>query len=60
VRTDASYVPLSPVSFLRRARRQMIRDAVVDGISAGTFREVDPDTATLAIFGMCNWAAVRS
>jgi AcrR family transcriptional regulator len=36
--------------------QQMIRDAVVDGISAGTFREVDPDTATLALFGMCNWA----
>jgi len=43
-----------------RAKRdryeQLIRDAVLEGIRAGTFREVDPDTATLAIFGMCNWA----
>jgi AcrR family transcriptional regulator len=44
---------------IRRKRdryEQLIRDAVVDGILAGTFREVDPDTATLALFGVCNWA----
>jgi AcrR family transcriptional regulator len=35
---------------------QLIRDAVTDGIRTGIFRDVDPDTATLAIFGVCNWA----
>lgn len=35
---------------------QLIRGAVTDGIRTGVFRDVDPDTATLAIFGVCNWA----
>jgi AcrR family transcriptional regulator len=35
---------------------QLIRGAVTEGIRTGTFRDVDPDTATLAIFGACNWA----
>lgn len=50
----------SPVREQIRVKRdryqQLIRDAVAAGIAAGTFRAVDPDTATLAIFGMCNWA----
>jgi TetR/AcrR family transcriptional regulator, cholesterol catabolism regulator len=29
---------------------------VTEGIRTGVFRDVDPDTATLAIFGICNWA----
>jgi AcrR family transcriptional regulator len=41
----------------KRARyEELVRAAVHDGIAAGQFRDVDPDTATLAIFGMCNWA----
>jgi AcrR family transcriptional regulator len=41
----------------KRARYEgLVRAAVNDGIAAGQFRDVDPDTATLAIFGMCNWA----
>jgi AcrR family transcriptional regulator len=35
---------------------QLIRDAVTEGIRTGEFRDVDPETATLAIFGVCNWA----
>jgi AcrR family transcriptional regulator len=41
----------------KRSRYEgLVRAAVHDGIAAGQFRDVDPDTATLAIFGMCNWA----
>jgi AcrR family transcriptional regulator len=36
--------------------QQLIRDAVTEGIRTGVFRPVDPDTATLAVFGICNWA----
>jgi AcrR family transcriptional regulator len=35
---------------------QLIRDAVTEGIRTREFRDVDPETATLAIFGVCNWA----
>jgi AcrR family transcriptional regulator len=40
----------------RNRYEQLIRDAVIEGIRNGEFRDVDPDTATLAIFGVCNWA----
>jgi AcrR family transcriptional regulator len=33
----------------------MVRAAVHEGIASGQFRDVDAETATLAIFGMCNW-----
>jgi TetR/AcrR family transcriptional regulator, cholesterol catabolism regulator len=36
--------------------QQLIQDAVTEGIRTGVFRPVDPDTATLAVFGICNWA----
>jgi hypothetical protein len=29
---------------------------MTEGISTGVFRDVDPGTATLTVFGMCNWA----
>ncbi len=35
---------------------QLIRDAMTEGIRTGEFRDVDPETATLAVFGICNWA----
>ena len=35
---------------------QLIRDAVTQGIDAGAFRGVDPGAATMAVFGICNWA----
>jgi AcrR family transcriptional regulator len=41
----------------RRARYQgMIADIFRDGTRAGEFRDVDPEPAALAVFGMCNWA----
>jgi AcrR family transcriptional regulator len=36
--------------------QQLIQDTVTEGIRTGAFRDVDPGTATLAIFGICNWA----
>ncbi len=42
---------------IKRSRyEQLIRGTIVDGIDAGQFREVDPEAATLAVFGICNWA----
>lgn len=35
---------------------RLIRHAVDQGIQAGTFRGVDPGAATMAVFGICNWA----
>jgi AcrR family transcriptional regulator len=35
---------------------QVVRSAVADGIRTGVFRNVDPDAATFALFGVCNWA----
>jgi AcrR family transcriptional regulator len=35
---------------------QQIRSAIERGAADGTFREVDTDAATLAVFGICNWA----
>ena len=29
---------------------------MTEGIRTGVFRDVDPDAATLAVFGICNWA----
>lgn len=41
----------------KRNRYQLlVREALAEGIDSGQFRAVDPDTATLAVFGMCNWA----
>lgn len=34
----------------------MVREAIAEGIRIGQFRAVEADTATLAVFGMCNWA----
>lgn len=41
----------------KRARYQsFVEDAIRDGIEQNVFRAVDPRLATLALFGMCNWA----
>jgi AcrR family transcriptional regulator len=41
----------------KRSRYQhMVEDVIAAGIAAGEFRDVDPRLATLAVFGMCNWA----
>jgi len=36
--------------------QQQIRESIERGIEDGQFREVDPEAATLAVFGICNWA----
>ncbi len=42
---------------VKRARYQdLVHDAITTGIRDGAFREVDPDMATMAVFGICNWA----
>lgn len=42
---------------IKRDRYQnLIHSAVSEGIRDGSFREVDPDVTTMAVFGMCNWA----
>ena len=42
---------------VKRARYQeQIRATSAGGITDGQFRDVDPDAATLAVFGICNWA----
>ncbi|WP_202126112.1 TetR/AcrR family transcriptional regulator [Actinomadura physcomitrii] len=42
---------------LKRDRYQeQIRAAITAGVEAGQFRDVDADAATLAVFGICNWA----
>lgn len=40
----------------RNRYQELVRDAVTEGIGDGTFRDVDSEVATLAVFGMCNWA----
>lgn len=40
----------------KRARyEQMVRDVFVRGTEDGTFKPMDPNLATLALAGMCNW-----
>jgi hypothetical protein len=42
---------------IKRDRYQnLLHSAVSEGIRDGSFREVDPDVTTMAVFGMCNWA----
>lgn len=38
---------------LQRATFTFMRDAIADGVDAGTFAEVDPTAAAFAVFGMC-------
>ncbi|GAB3026832.1 TetR family transcriptional regulator [Nocardioides flavus (ex Wang et al. 2016)] len=35
---------------------QFVEELITEGIRKGIFRETDPHLATLATFGMCNWA----
>ncbi|GAA3985846.1 TetR/AcrR family transcriptional regulator [Thermobifida alba] len=42
---------------LKRDRYQtMVEETFAAGTAEGLFRDVDPRTAALALFGMCNWA----
>jgi AcrR family transcriptional regulator len=40
----------------RDAYEQMVENLYVEGMAAGTFRKADAKLASLATFGMCNWA----
>jgi TetR/AcrR family transcriptional regulator, cholesterol catabolism regulator len=41
----------------KRDRYQsLVEEIIRSGAAAGTFREVDPTLAALAVFGVCNWA----
>jgi AcrR family transcriptional regulator len=40
----------------RDTYEKFVVDLISDGIRTGAFRETDPHLATLAAFGMCNWA----
>lgn len=46
----------SEIRVKRDRYQRLVRDAITDGVRAGSFRDVDPDVATLAVFGVCNWA----
>lgn len=40
----------------RRTYLERVRRIITDGIKGGHFRQCDPDMATYAFLGMCNWA----
>jgi AcrR family transcriptional regulator len=40
----------------RDSYEKTIEDLFVEGIRSGDFRDLNPKLATLAMFGMCNWA----
>ena len=45
-----------PIRRKRDHYELMVRDLFREGIRIGVFRDTDPRLATLATFGMCNWA----
>lgn len=45
-----------PIRRKRDHYESMVRDLFRQGIRIGVFRDTDPRLATLAMFGMCNWA----
>jgi AcrR family transcriptional regulator len=45
-----------PIRSKRDHYESMVRDLFREGIRTGVFRDTDPRLATLATFGMCNWA----
>lgn len=46
----------SAVRAQRLEYQSMVEHIIRAGISAGEFRDVDPQLTALAVFGMCNWA----
>lgn len=52
-------LPLEEQNHARTRRdhyEQIVRGLIIEAIAAGRMRDVDPRLATLALFGMCNWA----
>lgn len=40
----------------RHRYQKQIHAAITSGVRAGHFRDIDTESATLAVFGVCNWA----
>ena len=45
-----------PIRVKRDRYEQIVEGLIAEGMTLGVFRETDPHLATLATFGMCNWA----
>jgi AcrR family transcriptional regulator len=45
-----------PIRVKRDRYEQIVEGLIGEGIKLGVFRHTDPHLATLATFGMCNWA----
>jgi TetR/AcrR family transcriptional regulator, cholesterol catabolism regulator len=45
-----------PIRVKRGQYEKIVEDLIDEGIAIGVFRETDRHLATLATFGMCNWA----
>lgn len=45
-----------PIRLKRDRYQQIVEELFAAGIRRGAFKEMDPALATLATFGMCNWA----
>ena len=48
--------PYAVIAEKRERYQTMVRSVIVQGVEDGSLRELDPDLATLALAGMCNWA----
>ncbi len=44
------------IKIKRDRYEKAVEDSIRKNIAAGSFREIDSRVATLAVFGMCNWA----
>jgi AcrR family transcriptional regulator len=47
--------PYEKIAEKRKRYEQMIRDVIIRGADTSRLRAVDPELATLALAGMCNW-----
>jgi len=45
-----------PVRRKRKAYEDIVCEIILDGIDKGVFKPIDARMATMAVFGMCNWA----
>jgi hypothetical protein len=45
-----------PIRIKRDRYETIVENLISEGIELGVFRRTDPHLATLATFGMCNWA----
>ncbi len=52
---ELSGEPYERIAEKRLRYEQMVKDVMTQGAEEGTLRSVDPELATLALAGMCNW-----